>query len=298
VITVNRLVKKYGSHTAVDGLSFEVAKGSTFAFLGTNGAGKTTTIGCLTTLKAPTSGEISVLGHEVGRGDKQIRRDIGVVFQESLLDAILTVRENLLIRASLYGMSKAAAGRRIGELCEVLDVEEFSDRRYGRLSGGQQRRVDIVRALLHSPSILFLDEPTTGLDPDSREKVWQTVMELQRTFGLTIFLTTHYMAETERADQVRIIDRGKIVAAGTPSELRAAHTSDELRVSLTSAARFDEAFDGRARARGIDRHLPVDGSREALEVLKHFESDISDFEFRHGTMDDVFLNITRGGAGS
>ncbi|GAA1151681.1 ABC transporter ATP-binding protein [Nesterenkonia lutea] len=295
VISVSGLTKRYGSHTAVDDLSFDVDEGSTFAFLGTNGAGKSTTISCLTTLKRPTSGEVSVLGHRVGHSDRRIRRSIGVVFQDSLLDPILSVRENLLIRGSLYGMSSAAARRRMGELSEVLEVEEFLDQRYGSLSGGQRRRADIVRALLHDPKLLFLDEPTTGLDPDSRERVWDTVTELQRSLGLTIFLTTHYMEETERADQVFIIDHGRIVASGTPSRLRAEHSRDELRLTLNSCEAFDTAFSHAAVPRGAERSLAVEDWREAMQILKRFEPDISDFEFRHGTMDDVFLNITRGG---
>ncbi|MBE1523509.1 ABC transporter ATP-binding protein [Nesterenkonia lutea] len=295
MISVSGLTKRYGSHTAVDDLSFDVDEGSTFAFLGTNGAGKSTTISCLTTLKRPTSGEVSVLGHRVGHSDRRIRRSIGVVFQDSLLDPILSVRENLLIRGSLYGMSSAAARRRMGELSEVLEVEEFLDQRYGSLSGGQRRRADIVRALLHDPKLLFLDEPTTGLDPDSRERVWDTVTELQRSLGLTIFLTTHYMEETERADQVFIIDHGRIVASGTPSRLRAEHSRDELRLTLNSCEAFDTAFSHAAVPRGAERSLAVEDWREAMQILKRFEPDISDFEFRHGTMDDVFLNITRGG---
>jgi len=310
VVAVDGLVKRYGSHTAVDDLSFEVEEGSTFAFLGTNGAGKSTTIGCLTTLKRPTSGEVTVLGHRLGANDRLIRQSTGVVFQDSLLDPILSVRENLLIRGSLYGIPAKTIKRRVEELSEVLEVEEFIDRRYGRLSGGQRRRADIVRALMHDPKLLFLDEPTTGLDPDSREKVWKTITELQRTLGLTIFLTTHYMEETERADQVAIIDHGRIVAAGTPGRLRAKYARNELLLTLGSTAAFDREFtnelaggltpgltEGAAARDGL-RVVPVQDSKAALEILKRFEPDIEDFEFRHGTMDDVFLNITRGGAGS
>jgi multidrug/hemolysin transport system ATP-binding protein len=292
IITVSRLTKRYGDTVAVDDLSFDVERGSTFAFLGTNGAGKSTTISCVTTLKTPTSGEITVNGHVVGRDDRAIRRSIGAVFQESLLDPILTVRENLLVRASLYQISRGEARRRIDRLASILELDEFLDRRYGRLSGGQRRRADIVRALLHEPELLFLDEPTTGLDPDSREKVWATVTELQHQLGLTVFLTTHYMEETERADLVHIINHGKIVAAGTPGELRSTYARDELRLVLSDPRRFDRAFP-EARRGGNERSLPVRSSRKALNVLLDFDSDIVDFEFHHGTMDDVFLNITR-----
>ncbi len=293
IISVRNLTKRYGDTVAVDDLSFDVERGSTFAFLGTNGAGKSTTIACVTTLKAPTSGEIMVNGHVVGRDDRAIRGSIGVVFQESLLDPILTVRENLLVRASLYGIPRAEACKRIERLGSILELDEFLNRRYGRLSGGQRRRADIVRALLHEPELLFLDEPTTGLDPDSREKVWATVSELQHELGLTIFLTTHYMEETERADLVCIIDHGEIVAEGTPGRLRSAHARDELRLVLSDTRRFDRSFP-EARRGGRERSLPVRSSRKALNVLLDFDADIVDFEFRHGTMDDVFLNITRG----
>ncbi|CAM3492000.1 Multidrug/hemolysin transport system ATP-binding protein [Tsukamurella hominis] len=281
---------------AVDGVSFDVAAGSTFAFLGTNGAGKSTTISCITTLKSVSSGTIHVAGLEVGKQDLDIRRAIGVVFQESLLDPALSVRENLALRATFYGIDGAAAKERIAALSSLLGLEEFLTRRYKALSGGQKRRADIARALIHQPRILFLDEPTTGLDPDSRDRVWTTILDLQKRLRLTVFLTTHYMEEAERADRVAIIDHGRIVTAGTPTELRSAHARDELRVTLRDPRRFDEAVGPRARRAGNERRIPVESSREAMALLRDFDTDIADFEFRHGTMDDVFLAITRGGA--
>ncbi len=295
MISVRDLVKTYGDVRAVDGVSFDVAAGGTFAFLGTNGAGKSTTISCITTLKSPTSGEIRVAGMLVGQQDLDIRRAIGVVFQESLLDPILTVRENLALRARFYGVDGKAAAERISSLSELLDLEEFLTRPYKSLSGGQKRRADIARALIHEPRILFLDEPTTGLDPDSRDRVWSTIMDLQKRLRLTVFLTTHYMEEAERADRIAIIDHGRIVTAGTPTELRAAHARDELRVTLRDPRRFDERFGPRATRNGDERRVAVESSREAMQVLRDFEAEVTDFEFRHGTMDDVFLNITRNG---
>lgn len=295
VISVRNLVKSYGDLRAVDGVSFDVADGSTFAFLGTNGAGKSTTISCITTLKSVESGEIHVAGMRVGERDLDIRRSIGVVFQESLLDPILTVRENLALRARFYGVDGTAAKERIAALSGLLDLEEFLGRRYKALSGGQKRRADIARALIHRPRILFLDEPTTGLDPDSRDRVWSTILDLQKRLRLTVFLTTHYMEEAERADRIAIIDHGRIVTAGTPTELRAAHAKDELRLTLRDARRFDDRFGGRATRNGLERRITVESSREAMHLLREFDSDITDFEFRHGTMDDVFLNITRNG---
>ncbi|KXP00724.1 hypothetical protein AXK60_08395 [Tsukamurella pseudospumae] len=295
VISVRNLVKSYGDLRAVDGVSFDVAGASTFAFLGTNGAGKSTTISCITTLKSPTSGEIRVAGMLVGQQDIEIRRAIGVVFQESLLDPILTVRENLALRARFYGVDGKAAKDRITSLSALLDLEEFLNRPYKSLSGGQKRRADIARALIHEPRILFLDEPTTGLDPDSRDRVWSTIMDLQKRLHLTVFLTTHYMEEAERADRIAIIDHGRIVTVGTPTELRAVHAKDELRVTLRDPRRFDELFGRRAARNGNERRMAVESSQEAKQVLRHFDAEVTDFEFRHGTMDDVFLNITRNG---
>ena len=200
------------------------------------------------------------------------------------------------IRASLYGLTKVEAKSSIRRLSKLLDIREFIDRRYGNLSGGQKRRVDIVRALLHDPKILFLDEPTTGLDPDSRERVWETVLNLQRTLNLTVFLTTHYMEETEQAEEVCIVDHGRIVASGTPATLRAEHSQDELRVTVRDAESFDRKIAQTFRSRGDDRYVRVDNWREALDILAANRDEITDFEFRHGTMDDVFLNITRAGA--
>ncbi|WP_269432098.1 ABC transporter ATP-binding protein, partial [Tsukamurella asaccharolytica] len=296
VISVRNLVKSYGDVRAVDDVSFDVVAGGTFAFLGTNGAGKSTTISCITTLKSTTSGTIHVAGMEVGKQDLDIRRAIGVVFQESLLDPALSVRENLALRATFYGIDATTAKDRIAGLSSLLGLEEFLTRRYKALSGGQKRRADIARALIHQPRILFLDEPTTGLDPDSRDRVWSTILDLQKRLRLTVFLTTHYMEEAERADRVAIIDHGRIVSTGTPTELRSTYAKDELRVTLRDPRRFDEAVGARAQRAGKERRIAVESSREAMALLRDFDADIADFEFRHGTMDDVFLAITRGGA--
>lgn len=227
-VIVDQLSKQYRDVTAVDDISFEVPPSSVFAFLGTNGAGKSTTINCLTTVLEPTSGTLTVAGHDAATEGDGVRRAIGVVFQESLLDNVLTVRENLALRALPYLPTKSAIKDRIETLSDLIELGDFIDRRYGKLSGGQKRRADIARALVHDPEILFLDEPTTGLDPASRKVIWQTIHELRERTGLTVFLTTHYMEETEEADRVCIIDRGKLIADGTPSELRAKHSSSIL----------------------------------------------------------------------
>ena len=296
-ISVRGLTKKYGATTAVDDLSFEVQAGSVFAFLGINGAGKSTTISCLTTVLSFNAGDATVSGHNVRSEAGEVRKDIGVVFQDSVLDPLLTGRENLRTRAKFYSADAAANDARIKELSAMIGIDDFVDRRYGTYSGGQRRRVDIARALLHSPSILFLDEPTAGLDPGSRAMVWSTIRELRDRHGLTVFLTTHYMEETEEADRVCIIERGRIIADGTPAQLRARHSSSVLSITTAdrpallalaaaAGASLREEDDG-----GVVR-LVVDSAGTARRILTEHGDAVEDFEFRHGTMDDVFLALT------
>lgn len=294
VIRVKNLKKSYGNVHAVNDISFEVTRGSVFAFLGTNGAGKSTTISCLTTITAPSQGEIIINDKTIGVDDTRIREDIGVVFQSSILDPTLTVRENLTYRASFYGLGKETNGR-IKNLSDLIDLDSFIDRPYGTLSGGQKRRADIARALLHNPSILFLDEPTAGLDPKSREQVWNTIYQLRTSIGLTVFLTTHYMEETEHADDVYVIDKGVKIASGTPQALRAKFSQNELRLIASNA----QSFESRLNADKVDYELQKDvfiittpDSDTALKVLKKYEGAFTDFEFQHGNMDDVFLTLT------
>ncbi len=275
-IEVHGLVKRFKDLTAVDEVSFAVGAGEVFAFLGVNGAGKSTTISCLTTTLPYDAGTAVVAGHDVAHDADPVRHAIGVVFQESVLDPELTVRENLVTRARPYLGSTTAIRERIDALVGIVELGDFVDRRYGKLSGGQRRRVDIARALVHDPRILFLDEPTTGLDPASRALVWESIHGLRERTGLTVFLTTHYMEETEQADEVCIIDRGRVVAAGTPASLRAAHSSSVL--TLTTAAGVEE--------------LPVPDSATARRILAERGDAVLDFEFRHGRMDDVFLALT------
>jgi len=292
IIEVKDLTKTYGSLTAVDHVSFTVEKGSLFAFLGPNGAGKSTTISMLTTILAPLSGAVnySIIDDDprlLGQDDADIRSRIGVVFQDSLLDKALTVRDNLETRSRLYGM----AG--IGKLVQSLQLDEIMSQKYGTLSGGQRRRVDIARALLATPEILFLDEPTTGLDPQSRNLVWDALDTLRRRFRLTVFLTTHYMEEAERADQVTIIDHGRIIAAGTPDALRSAHSHDRLKLRGGSDLGDALAIAGTHWARRQDViDVDVNSAFQALDIVEAHRDLIQDFEVIHGNMDDVFLNLT------
>lgn len=294
-IEVTHLFKNYGRFVAVKDLSFSVEPGMVFAFIGSNGAGKSTAIGCITTTLTPTSGEIRVAGYDVAKDAHAVRAAIGAVFQTSLLDPLLTVKENLTVRGGFYGLTRTEAHIRIGELSELVNLRSFLDRRYGLLSGGEKRRADIARALIHNPSIVFLDEPTAGLDPQSREHVWTAIEQLRATHGTTVFLTTHYMEETERANNVCILDKGEIVAEGTPAQLRQKYSSSVLTVRSTHpAAILDEC-----RRRGLEPSLddqdiviPLQSSAQAFALLQTLDTD--DFEFRHGTMNDVFLAVTGG----
>jgi multidrug/hemolysin transport system ATP-binding protein len=294
-ISVAGLTKRFGAVLAVDDISFEVATGSVFAFLGTNGAGKSTTIGCVTTVSPFDAGEITVAGHDVRRDSEPVRTQIGVVFQDSLLDAQLTARENLTTRARFYTADRTSIHERVAELSDLIGLDDFLDRRYGTLSGGQRRRVDIARALLHSPAILFLDEPTAGLDPASRAIVWSTIHDLRDRHGLTVFLTTHYMEETEEADLVSIIDRGRIIAQGTPAALRAEHSHSILTVTSRDPQGLNAlaAKAGLTVAhRGETAEIRVPDAAAARRLLADHGEDVVDFEFRHGRMDDVFLALT------
>lgn len=294
MISVQGLTKRYKQVTAVSDLSFDVDDGELFALLGTNGAGKTTTISCMTTLLGFDEGKITIDDLIVRKDDHQIRERIGVVFQQSLLDPLLTVDENLALRAGLYGVSQA----RIDELAELVDLNDFRDRPYGVLSGGQKRRVDIARALLNRPQSLFLDEPTAGLDPQSREQVWDVVAQLREELGLTVLLTTHYMQETEGADEVIIIDHGEVIAAGTPMELRAKYSQPLLSVQPKDGRR-DEVIDA-LEARFPDDewydeggavHIHVSAQREVIGTVQALEPVMESFQFVQGSMDDVFLNL-------
>lgn len=295
-ISVRGLTKRFGPLTAVDDLSFDVQAGSVFAFLGANGAGKSTTISCLTTVMPFDSGSVGIAGHDVRSSGTGVREAIGVVFQDSMLDPILTGRENLQTRARFYSADKKANDTRIAELSRMVGLEDFLDRRYSTYSGGQRRRVDIARALLHAPSIIFLDEPTAGLDPASRAVVWSTIHDLRENQGLTVFLTTHYMEETEEADRVCVIEKGRIIADGTPTALRSEYSSSILSVTSADPA----ALRRLAQDAGVDvvssegnvLRLAVEHSATARHLLAEHGGNVLDFEFRHGTMDDVFLALT------
>ena len=301
-IDVEDLRVTYGHLQAVKGVSFRIAAGEFFAFLGANGAGKSSTINCLTTLLKPTSGTATVAGYRLGEQDQAIRDRIGVVFQLSVLDPRFTVAENLSLRARLHHMEPKLAQQRTDELAKLLDIGPFLRQPYAKLSGGQRRRADIARALIHRPQVLFLDEPTAGLDPHSREQVWQAIADVRHYEGMTVFLTTHYMTETERADMVYMIDQGSIIASGTPAALREKYSSSELSLrfsdeplALRRLARLFPDIDlSRPRQPEEPVRLRVDSTAAAKNLLTMVWDQLDDFEFRHGSMDDVFLNLTGG----
>ncbi|MDP4093357.1 MAG: ATP-binding cassette domain-containing protein [Bacillota bacterium] len=295
VIEVNSLVKNFGQNTAVNDISFSVGKGESFAFLGPNGAGKSTTINILCTLMKATSGTVNVLGHMAGKDDEQIRRHIGIVFQGNCLDNLLTVEQNLILRAHLYESDKKKILENLEKLDSILGIGELLKRPFGKLSGGQKRRCEIARALMNSPEILFLDEPTTGLDPQTRAHVWKCIELLRAEHEITIFFTTHYMEEVNNAARIAIMDRGRIVVTGTRLELINDYTSNVLKIASTDANGIRSTLNKmnlvfQEKPDLFDLKIP--NSLKALEILKATEKYVNSFEVIHGTMDDVFLNIT------
>ncbi len=290
IIEVKNLTKKYNDFVAVDKISFNVKKGELFSFLGPNGAGKSTTIRVLTTFYEKDNGDIKICDLVLGKNNDQIRQKIGVVFQESLLDDLLTVRENLMIRGSFYDLENVNA--KIKDLCKVMKLDEFIDKPYGKLSGGQRRRVDISRALLNEPEILFLDEPTTGLDPQTRSIVWDIIRKLQKDKNTTVFLTTHYMEEAAQSDKVAIIDYGKIVAYDTPEKLKLKYSSDLLKIIPKDMNIIKKKLKMDFRIKGDMIVIEIKSSMDALSIIEKYKDYIEAFEVVRGNMDDVFINIT------
>lgn len=295
IIQVQHLVKRYGDLTAVRDLSFQVEEGSLFAFLGTNGAGKSTTIHILTTLIRADSGDVSVMGYVPGKDDVEIRKGIGSVFQQGVLDDRLTVYENLVVRGSFYGLSREALRTRIEEVSRFTGCDGYLHRWYGRLSGGEKRRADIARALIHRPKLLFLDEPTTALDPGSRRAIRDAIFAMKERFGMTIFLTTHYMEEAASADHVVILKKGDKVADATPAELKARYAEDRILIYNADPAVTTYLDEQQLSYRFAPPVLEIrmDSVRDTLTILNTVAErySMSSFEVIHGTLDDVFLRI-------
>ncbi|MGA3675114.1 ATP-binding cassette domain-containing protein [Lysinibacillus agricola] len=295
-IQVENLCKQYGDFQAVKGISFTVEQGSLFAFLGANGAGKSTTIEILCTLLKKSSGTVNINGYtlDASNDNAEIRKSIGVVFQQSLLDERLTVRENILHRGKTYGLSKAQLAENYQFISTYLHLDDIEKRKYGTLSGGQKRRADIARALIHRPKILFLDEPTTGLDPQTRQFVWQAIKQLQLETNMTVFLTTHYMEEAAVAHQVIVLKQGEIVAEGTPDALKTKYAYDSMALVFHNSGEgvkwLEEHAISFTEKLGIFS-IRVESTLHALTLLKKAEPLIASFEVIKGTMDDVFLHI-------
>ena len=293
IIKVQNLNKKYGSFEAVKDISFQVESGSLFAFLGPNGAGKSTTIDILSTLITKNSGTITINNYEIGKDDQNIKKDIGVVFQNSILDDLLSVRENLEIRGSFYGLKGKELKDRINEASNITQCDDFINRRYGKLSGGQKRRADIARALINKPKILFLDEPTTGLDPQTRISVWNTIKDMQKESNMTVFLTTHYMEEAANADYITVINEGTIVAQGTPLQLKQKYTKDILKIynKDTNIINYLKEHEIKYTIIKDTIQIEITETNTAIKILENLKESIISFEMIHGNMDNVFINI-------
>lgn len=291
VIEIQHLVKDFKDVRAVNDLSFKVKKGEFFAFLGVNGAGKSTTISIMCGKLSRNSGSVLINGLDIDKDMDQIRKVLGVVYQNNVLDKVLTVYDNLKFRAGLYNITGDEFKKRYEYLASILDFKDLKDRVYGKLSGGQKRRVDIARALLHNPEILILDEPTTGLDPQTRKLVWEVIDKIRKERQMTVFLTTHYMEEVSDANYVVILNKGEIVASGTPLELKNKYTGDFISIYSIKKEDIDKL--------GLKYEIIPNGYRievkdteEATKLITSHPNLFKDYEVIKGKMDDVFLNAT------
>jgi ABC-2 type transport system ATP-binding protein len=295
MIEVRDFTKSYGDFKAVDNISFEVKEGSIFAFLGPNGAGKSTTINTLCTILDKTSGEMLINGHDVAKQKDAVRKDIGIVFQESTLDAKLSVEENLKFHCRFYKIPKNEVAGRIDFVLDLVDLKEWKKSPVGGLSGGMKRRVEIARGLVHYPKVLFLDEPTAGLDPQTRANVWEYIYKLQKQKNITIFLTTHYMDEAEISSSVAIIDHGKIAAFDTPDNLKKEYATSVMRVRCSQADQLGNYLSTQSITHEIKEGsftIYIKEAQKALELLTRFKDSILEFEVNKGTLNEVFLSVT------
>ncbi|EGP9675904.1 ABC transporter ATP-binding protein, partial [Listeria monocytogenes] len=295
MIKLINVVKKFGKIEAVKGINLEVEKGSLFAFLGENGAGKSTTLSMICTESEPTSGEIFIDDEKLTfKNRKLFRQKLGVVFQENVLDDLLTVRENLYNRASLYGKTKAEITERLALVSSIMGIEDILNRRFEKLSGGQKRRAEIARAIMHDPEILLLDEPTTGLDPKTRVSVWKIIDYLREELGMTVFLTTHYLEEAKDADQLAVIHKGKIIAQGTPANIRSRFSVDKIFFYDAKVAELQKIMKKmNLPFKVTNRTMRVDVIDENVEILAILNQAIGfydSFEVIKGNLDDAFIS--------
>ena len=297
IIEVSELSRRFGCIKAVEGISFKVMKGEIFGFLGPNGAGKTTTINMLCTLLKPSSGRATVNGFDIIKQRADVRRSIGLVFQESSLDEYLTAEQNLLFHAYAYNIPREIRGKRIDQLLQLVELVERRKSKVSTFSGGMKRRLEIARGLLHDPHILFLDEPTLGLDPQTRRHIWDHIKELRRQHELTIFLTTHYMDEAENCQRITIIDNGKIIALDSPENLKdnvggdlvtlKAEDSNHALKELRSKYDIEPIIEN-----GSISFTVAQGERFIAGLMDGFESRLVSINVRRPTLDDVFLKMT------
>jgi ABC-2 type transport system ATP-binding protein len=297
IIRVEDLVKKFGDVIAVDGISFDVEEKTIFGFLGPNGAGKTTTINILCTLLAPTSGRAFLNGHDCYEESSEVRKSIGIFFQDSSLVKDLTARENLLFHAYLYKVEKSERKKRVDEALRFVDLYDRADNLIKTFSGGMKRRLEVARGLIHRPKVLFLDEPTLGLDPQSRANLWEFITELPRKHDVTIFMTTHYMEEAEVCDKIAIIDRGKIIATGTPQELKKIIGGDVIYLKTDdNAAAMEEmkkAFDVEIAEKDGEIFMStVRGDVCIPEIIRLVGERVLSVRMQRPTLNDVFLKLT------
>ncbi|MCL2696547.1 MAG: ATP-binding cassette domain-containing protein [Oscillospiraceae bacterium] len=295
IIKVKNFTKKYGGFTAVNNISFEVEQGSIFAFLGPNGAGKSTTINTLVTIFDKTEGELFIDGKDVSTQKADVRKAIGVVFQDSTLDKKMTIEENLKMHCVFYKVPKNEVDERIKFVLTLVDLLDVRKKTVAALSGGMKRRVEIARGLIHYPKVLFLDEPTTGLDPQTRAHVWEYVLRLQKEKNITIFLTTHYMDEAEICSKVAVIDHGKIIAHDTPFNLKKQYTKDRAYITTANPGALEKLLNAQKINYSVKEkyhRIDVENNAELLHILSECRNDITDIEIRKGTLNDVFLEIT------
>ncbi|WP_022777410.1 ABC transporter ATP-binding protein [Butyrivibrio sp. AE3009] len=296
-IELKNIAKRYGSFRAVDNLSFEIKQGDFVGFLGVNGAGKSTTVNMMSTILTPDEGEAYLCGYRLGKEDMEIRKSIGVVYQSNVLDDLFTVKENIVTRSRMLGLDDRTIKARLSDLSDILKLQDIMNKRYRVLSGGQKRRCEIAFALMHSPKILFLDEPTTGLDPATRVDVWEAVEQLRSNTDMTVFLTTHYMEEAQSADKIIIINQGKKLAEGTPFELKERFAKDSLKLYFDESSRnrvLEVVGKDNLIATSYGGCVESDNPFAAAETARALRGIVEGFEIIQGKMDDVFLNVTNG----
>ncbi|ENI8613296.1 ABC transporter ATP-binding protein [Listeria monocytogenes] len=298
MIKLTNVVKKFGKVEAVKGINLEVEKGSLFAFLGENGAGKSTTLSMICTESEPTSGEIFIADEKLTfKNRKSFRQKLGVVFQENVLDDLLTVRENLYNRASLYGKTKEEITERLALVSSIMGIEDILNRRFEKLSGGQKRRAEIARAIMHDPEILLLDEPTTGLDPKTRVSVWKIIDYLREELGMTVFLTTHYLEEAKDADQLAVIHKGKIIAQGTPANIRSRFSVDKIFFYDAKVAELQTIIEKINLPFKVTKETMrvdvINQDVEILAILNQTAGLYGSFEMIKGNLDDAFISMIK-----